>query len=205
MNNRKIRELYDSLCIEQDEQSPHSYRLPHNSCAKSDIAADIGAAEGIWGLSVIDEVRELYLFECEEEWIQALNATFSPWKEKVHIVNKFVADITDNEHTTLDNYFLSEKIYPTCIKADIEGDEPALVRGAEQLLSGGYIRDLLLCTYHNEGDLELLSTMLQKHGFKIETTKGYIAPIYSLDNYNCADVSTLFRKGLIHAHRSYPS
>jgi hypothetical protein len=200
MSKKEIKRLYNSLCIEQDDSSPHSYAFLKRMCGKSDIAIDVGAAEGIWGLSIVEDVRVLYLFECEEGWIEALNETFSPWKEKVHIVNKFVSDRTDDTHVTLDDYFLSRKIYPTYVKADIEGCERDLVKGAELLLSKGYIHDMLLCTYHNGEDLEILSVMMKKHAFEIKESRGYMTTIYSERNY-CAEASKIFRKGIIHAYK----
>jgi hypothetical protein len=198
MNKKKIKQLYNNLCIEQDRDSPHSYTFLMKTCGKSDIAVDAGAAEGIWGLSIVDDVQALYLFECDEGWIEALNATFSPWKEKVHIVNRYVSNYTDDIHVTLDDYFLSCNVYPTFIKADIEGGEPDLVRGAEKLLSNGYIRNMLLCAYHNMEDLEILSGMMKNYDFEINISKGYMTTIYSEKSYRL-DASKIFRKGIIHA------
>ena len=52
---------------------------------------DVGAAEGFFALSVIEHVKEIILFECDVEWIKALEATFKPWKDKVFIINKYVS------------------------------------------------------------------------------------------------------------------
>ena len=46
---------------------------------------DAGCAEGYTSLEVVEEVDHLYLFECDEAWIEALEATFALWREKVTI------------------------------------------------------------------------------------------------------------------------
>lgn len=105
LSKSAIKDLYRCLCIEQDKDSPHSYSFGEMSF-QNEIVADIGAAEGIWGLSLIESVKTLYLFECDEGWIEALNLTFSPWKEKVRIINKYVSDNSEGCMIRLDDYFM---------------------------------------------------------------------------------------------------
>jgi 16S rRNA A1518/A1519 N6-dimethyltransferase RsmA/KsgA/DIM1 with predicted DNA glycosylase/AP lyase activity len=200
MGKSEIRKMYNTLCVEQDMESPHSYHVFDIHYQPADIAVDIGAAEGIWALDIVEKVESLYLFECEENWIEALHATFAPWKEKIRIVNKYVADFNDNEHTTLDDYFLKKNVFPTIIKADIEGAEVDMVKGAATLLSKS-IHHAILCTYHNFDDYTALSIMMQNHHFEVQTTSGYMAAIYMEPNYTCKDITQLFRKGVIHAHK----
>ena len=66
---------------------------------------DVGSAEGIFTLDVIDLIEHAYLFECDDEWVEALEATFLPWKDKITIVRKYVSDMDDENNTTLDSYF----------------------------------------------------------------------------------------------------
>lgn len=47
------------------------------------MIADIGSAEGNFSLSNIENVKKVYLFESDKEWIEALEATFRPWRDKV--------------------------------------------------------------------------------------------------------------------------
>jgi len=51
-----------------------------------------------------------------------------PWKEKVVIVNKFISNTTEDNHITLDDFLAGNKI--DFIKADIEGAERKLLKGA---------------------------------------------------------------------------
>ncbi len=72
----------------------------------NDILSDIGAAEGNFSLSVIDKVQHVYLFETDNDWIEALEKTFEPWKEKVSIIHKFVGNKDTDTCITLDSFFL---------------------------------------------------------------------------------------------------
>jgi hypothetical protein len=200
MAKAKIISLYNTLCTEQDPRSPHSYQFNINYTLV-DIAVDAGAAEGIWSLDIIDKVKKIYLFECDDEWIEALQATFLPWKNKVQIVKKFVSNQSDKKNIRLDDYFLKEGVYPTILKADIEGYEIALTEGSSELLSK-HLRHIILCTYHNENDYQNLSAIIQQYNFKIETTNGYMLVIYNPNGeYYEDDMSQRFRKGLIHGNR----
>jgi hypothetical protein len=200
LTNIEIRDIYNSLCIEQDIRSPHSYFSFPVYYQATDIAVDVGAAEGIWALGIVEKVKEVYLFECEESWIEALHATFEPWKNKVYIVNKYVTDFIDVKNTTLDAYFNSKNAFPTIIKADLEGAEIACVKGAETLLSR-HVQHALLCTYHNFGDYEVLSEMMKKYHFEIQPSVGYMVYFWEELNYSCKDITKIFRKGLIHASK----
>ena len=196
-----IRYIYNDLCLEQDIRSPHSYFVFPIQYHDTDIAVDIGAAEGIWALDIVEKVRELYLFEYDEDWIKALQATFEPWKDKVHIVNKYVSDVSDSKNTTLDDYFYARNIFPTIIKADVEGAEIALVKGASGLLSN-HIAHAIICTYHNPDDFAMVLEMVKEYYTEVDVSNGYLIDIYSVPHFACHDFTNIFRKGVIHAHTS---
>lgn len=56
------------------------------------------------------------------------------------------------EVVTLDKYFEDKRDIPTFIKADIEGSEMALIRGAERLIRN-HSPKLAICVYHRFDDL----------------------------------------------------
>src|SRR5205085_2663461 len=87
-----VRSSYNALLIEQDEQSPHRYLTKQFNLENGSVVVDIGTAEGNFALSVIEKVSLIYLFEADEQWAEALHATFDPWKDKVRIINKYVSD-----------------------------------------------------------------------------------------------------------------
>jgi hypothetical protein len=192
----KIRNMYNTLCTEQDKRSPHSYEYLNQQISTQDIAIDAGAAEGIWSLDIIESVKFIYIFELEDDWIEALSATFAPWKEKVEIVNLCLSDKTEKGKVALDDYFQNKNISPTIIKADIEGGEQKLLKGAQKLLPDT-IRGIVMCTYHNYGDYALISMLLKNIGFKTVTSGGYLLSIYDKPCFECDDLSNIIRKGLI--------
>ena len=78
-----VQRRYNSVCIEQDEQSPHRYLSKTFNIDDNSVVADIGAAEGNFSVDIIDRARMLYVFEPDAKWVEALSKTFEPWKHKV--------------------------------------------------------------------------------------------------------------------------
>lgn len=171
-SKEKCQKYYNNLKIEQDNECAHKYLI--NSMRypdKDDVVADLGAAEGIFCLDIIDKVKQIYLFECDEDWNEPLRKTFLPWKEKVIIVNKYLSNSNHDKYITLDNYFSENKV--TYIKADIEGDEVRMLEGAESLLNST-IKKALICTYHKFDDEIKIKEIMKNHGFKVEINTGYL-------------------------------
>ena len=175
-NEERVKRYYSWLLTEQDVDSPHHYETSGFHVREEDIVADIGAAEGIFALSVVEKVKKLYLFECETVWSEALERTFEPWKKKVTIVNRYVSDSTDNTSITLDEFLNGSKI--DFIKADIEGAEIKLLLGAKETLARERNLRIVLCTYHRENDERDLKRILTESGFQTEFSKGFMIYIY---------------------------
>ena len=170
MANAAIQDAYSALLTEQAKESPHCYSLrarymPDNG----DVVADLGAAEGIWALSVIERCSRAYLFECEPMWIEALQHTFAPWRGKVVIVNKFVGGVDDDDFVTLDTYFRGKRI--DCVKADIEGAEVNMLQGGAHTFSKK-ISKAILCSYHRQDDERNIEELLREYGFGDVTPSG---------------------------------
>lgn len=196
--DRNVRKMYNNLCCEQDELSPHNYCFHDLSIDSDSVIADVGAAEGMFTLKFIDQIKTAYLFECDNDWLEALQATFRPWKEKVAIVNKYVSDENSNNTIKLDDFF-SQREKPTLIKIDVEGAESNVLKGAELLLNTG-IKDMLICTYHKKGDEQNFSRQLVEKEFKVVPSPGYMLLISEMPNYSIKEPFD-FRRGLIHASR----
>ncbi len=160
----KARKYFNGLLLEQDLKSPHRYLEGDFDIRPNDVLVDVGAAEGNFSLGVIEKVKHVYLFEVEQEWIAALEATFEPWKSKVTIVEKYVSD-TDSESTVkLDTYF-GENGLVNFIKADVEGAEGEVIRGASNLIQNQKNIRVAVCTYHRQEDAEVLESQLKANGF----------------------------------------
>jgi hypothetical protein len=192
-NIDRIRAYYNGLRIEQDKNSPHKYEANEFVVQEGDVIADVGAAEGIWALNYVEKAEKIFLFECSQEWIKALEKTFEPWKEKVVIANKYISNINDGKNVTLDSFFDKKRI--DFIKADIEGMEIKLLEGSKYILANNGKLKLLLCTYHKKDDGEKIKEILEKNDFKTEFSKGYM-----LYNYYDKELEKpYYRRGLLRA------
>lgn len=126
---------YASIRSEQDGDSPHRYFNGHERYPdRQDIVADIGAAEGNFGLEVVGLCKKVYLFEYDDEWMMPLKKTFSKWGDKVEIIKKYVGETDDDARVRLDSFFADREV--SFIKADIEGAEEEMLYGG-----GGNIRE----------------------------------------------------------------
>jgi hypothetical protein len=196
MKEKNVRMMYNFLCMEQDEQSPHNYCFSDIRINSDTELADIGAGDGNFTLKHITKIRKAYLFECEPNWIEALEATFAPWKEKVVIVNKRVSNKNDNDCVTLDTFF-EQPEKPTLLKIDVEGAECQVLESASKLLESGSVGDLLVCAYHRENDDKILSELLLEKGYRVTVSPGIL--FFSQDSSFSVNARFDFRKGVLHA------
>jgi hypothetical protein len=191
-SEKRIRHSFNELKREQDPQSPHRYLNDNFRVDEGDILADIGVAEGNFALGAVEKAKALYLFETDKEWIEALNATFEPWKDKVHIINKFVGGKISSTQTTLDEFFKDEPV--TFLKVDVDGAEADLLKGCDRLLSLLSPLKIALCTYHKQNDEKEFTKLLIDKGFSVSPSKGYM--LFHTDKRISAPY---FRRGIIRA------
>ena len=100
----KIQKYYRALMIEQDQRSAHHY-FNNNKDVTGKVFVDVGCAEGYSSLEIIEEAKHVYLFEQNESWLEAIRATFEPWKDKVTIVQKYVSNRNSPKEQKLDDFF----------------------------------------------------------------------------------------------------
>lgn len=188
--DKYIRKYFLSLLIEQDERSPHFYFKKENEQLKDAVWFDVGAAEGYISLRIVSEVKQLYLVECDEDWVNALKATFAPWEEKVKIINRYASNETLSNTIRLD----SIKILDTdkvIMKLDVEGMENAVLEGSDGILKRKQTQ-VYCCTYHKQDDEKELENFLVNYGFDIEKSDNYMY-------YGAEDAG--FRRGVIRARK----
>lgn len=193
-NEEKVKEYYLGLLSEQDVCSPHRYENKKFNVNGKEVIADIGAAEGIWALKYAQKAKKIYLFECDEKWIAALKKTFEPYKKKTVIVNKYVSDKSKGNQITIDDFFRGKQI--DFIKADIEGQELAMLKGGVKTFAKQKNIKVITCAYHRQNDEILLKGFLEQNGFKAEHSKGYMLFVFDKKIKE-----PYIRRGLIRAHK----
>ncbi len=178
---KKAQVYFNSLLLEQDPLSPHRYLTDNFDVHVGDVIVDVGAAEGNFSLSVIEKVKQVYIFEVEKDWIKALEATFEPWKEKVEIIQKYVSDEDTKDSIKLDTFFnLGQTV--NFIKADVEGAEAQIVNGAADLIKSQSNLKIAVCTYHRQSDAEELDKLLKNKGFVNHFSDKYMIFHYGKTN-----------------------
>lgn len=188
MNVKDAKDYVISLLMEQDIRSPHRY-LPEDFIFYEDeVVYDIGAAEGIFALSIIDYVKKIILFECDSEWIEPLRETFRDY-ENVEIVKGFVGNETGNNRILLDNY-IEENEAPTLIKMDIEGEEIKALEGMRNSIMSLNRMRMFVCVYHRKDD-EIKIRHVIPETYDISNSDGYM--IFPYDEY----VEPYFRRGVL--------
>ncbi len=176
---KKIVRLYRSLMIEQDMASCHHY-VDSIQEFEGKTLIDIGSAEGLTSLDAIEAVNSIVLFECDPRWIEALEATFEPWKEKVQICRNYISDNNDGQNQTLDNFFQKRSKENIFLKMDIEGEERNALAGAASLFSTANNLDFAICTYHRKDDDEVISCFLNGYDCTFCQRKGLLFYKHSL-------------------------
>ena len=192
MSEDTIRNMYRAIRLEQDVESPHRYFSDGFDFDHNGIFCDVGCAEANIALEVVDRAKAVLLFEASPRWLPALEATFEPYRDKVHIINKYAGNKIDSEMTTIDHELkqraLEGELY---IKIDAEGSEEAILQGAENTLKTRKVNGAV-CTYHRQEDARIFEKFFDEMGFRTEFSKGWCIYIGSEELE-----PPYFRKGLI--------
>ncbi|KKQ32670.1 MAG: Methyltransferase FkbM family [candidate division TM6 bacterium GW2011_GWF2_37_49] len=169
--------------------NPHSYETDFIRVKKDDVVIDAGACEGLFSLySLNSGARSVYMFEPAKQLQLGLAKTFE--KEinngNISLIDKGLSDKIgflrfkndekyicmaklDNcgselvEVTTLDDFVFSNKISNiNFIKADIEGAEVDLIKGAIKTLKQ-FKPKLSIAVYHKYENAELIKSLILKN------------------------------------------
>ena len=176
----EVAGAYGLMLKEQHRLSPHRY-IQDGDSFKDMIVLDCGAAEGNFTLDVIDQAKAAYLFEGDESWGPALDATFAGYREKVHFVPKFVGGTSEGKFVSLGEFIGglisdgSVKIGQDTlfIKMDIEGSEEETLDGMKELFRSGLNMILDVCVYHKKDSEADIRAMLDG-SFKLSVNPGYM-------------------------------
>lgn len=193
---QKARAYFNAVIMEQDSRSPHCYWNDEQLCRASGVGVDVGAAEGIFALKIIEQIQHIYLIEADEEWVEALQYTFESYKDKVSIIKKFAGDADCEKCAKLDTILDAPKI--DFLKMDIEGMELEALRGAEKIILNNKM-ELAVCVYHHQKDNVLISEWLEIRGYHISNSNGLVV---CQGDWELENDETDFRKALLFANNN---
>lgn len=183
------RECVNNVLYEQGKGSPHRYIQSDNFSGKNMVIVDAGVCEGNFALRYVESAKKVYLIEPDNEWVEALQRTFSAYKEKVVFCDKFLSGEDSETTITLDT-LVSENI--DFLKMDIEGYEIEALRGGKRVLSES-IANCAICSYHKHGDETAIKEVLECYGYKTEVSEGYM--------FFPFDAELEFRKGIVYGKK----
>ena len=164
----------DRLLGRGEDIAPHQYQSKDFQVHDGDVVVDVGCAEALFSLDVIEQASKVYLIERDGIWKAPLRATFAPYKDKTVFVQKLVSDKDSRTTVSLPSLLKCELSSPLFIKMDIEGYEPKVVRTLLPLLRERDGITLSCCTYHNNEDAATLEQLFLQVGYRYEFSKGYM-------------------------------
>jgi len=176
-SDTEIAHYYNIISAEQDSESPHCYFSGNLDFDNCEVLLDIGAAEGNLAFSVVDRVKKVYVFECENNFVEALSATFESYGDKVEIVRKYVSDKNNKNETTIDEFLRNKPYKSGIIKMDIEGFEMLALSGAIETLRDKNFT-FIVAAYHRSTDETEIPTFLSKFNYECRLSKGYLLAIF---------------------------
>jgi len=178
-------------------KSPHQYQTGSFCVQAGDTVVDLGCAEALFALDVIDKAKKVILVESDSTWLSALQATFAPYQDKCTIINKLVSNEDSSNTVTLRTLLNDNEHNGTFIKMDIEGYEYDTLSGASDYLLNANNLKIACCTYHHAIDAERISKLLNSLNFKYEFSEGHMLFHYDIRHFS----APYFRKGLIRAFK----
>ncbi len=177
------------------KKSPHKYITNDFYVKTGDVLMDIGAAEGLFLLDNIEKIKKGYIIEASAVWMDALNATFEPYLDKVEIINKYATNTVSATETTIDECLKGE-MDDIFIKIDVEGYEIPVLSGAEKTLNSPKDIKVACCTYHRKDDAQVIDNFFADLNYNREFSDGYMLFFHdkSID-------PPYFRRGMIRARK----
>jgi FkbM family methyltransferase len=168
----------------------HRYEKLTTPMEKGDIVLDCGASEGYFALGAAQKVAWVVAIEPAEDYFACLlKGIQKSGVKNVKVVNACVGEsdgtirfdaqgLEGRAHSTsgeltpmmkIDTICAQLGLAPTFIKADLEGAELEMLRGAEQSLRR-YRPKLAITTYHRSEDFRKISTFLQNLNLNYQIT-----------------------------------
>ena len=164
-------DYYKFLTMEQDYRSPHCYFNDEYKFIEDYIFIDVGAAEGLISLRLINSAKHVFLIENDIKWINSLRKTFEYYEDKVTIYNKTCSSHEGSNTMKLSEIIEKDKKY--FIKIDVEGNEMEVLKSIN-FNNLSKESKIIVCTYHNQNDYDIISSFFNDVGLKYISSKGYV-------------------------------
>lgn len=178
-----------------DTEDWHYYRYKNTDVENGEIILDIGTAEGLFPLVVVDKCEQIYMVEPSTVFCVALEKTFSDFSHKTIVFNTAVGSIDDEVYFNqdslagqisesksegnkiqlrkIDTLMKDKKI--TFLKADIEGFEQEMLVGAENTIKNNKPK-IAITTYHKENNpqeiIKLIKSYVPEYNYHIKGIHG---------------------------------
>ena len=176
----------------------HYYQKQHTEVTQNEIILDIGTAEGLFPLKVIDKCKHVYMIEPSKIFYDCLQKSFIEFSDKTTIFNTAVGNedgiisfdenslngmvsFENNEHSNkisihkIDTLFKNnEKI--TYLKADIEGFEQEMLKGAEQTIKRNKPK-IAITTYHTQNNPDEIIAIIKGY---VPEYNYYVKGVYGI-------------------------
>ena len=177
-------------------KAPHKYQSDKVFVNEGDVVMDVGAAEALFSLEVVDKAEKVIIIESEPAWIEPLQATFEPYRDKVELINKRVSDRNSAQEITLMSCLKNTNPNRLFIKMDIEGYETTLVENNKDLFRADTAVSVVCCTYHKPNDAFILKNQFDGWGYDTEFSDGHM-----LFYWDELISPPFFRKGILRASK----
>lgn len=177
---------------EDSEDSPHQYQSPRVQVSEGDTLFDIGAAEGLFCLDNVKKVSKAVVVESDPKWLEPLRKTFSPFKDKVVILNSFISANDTESTVSLSSLIRDFNWQSAFFKMDIEGYELPAIMSSIQTIQQLNRAKMAIATYHKQNDFVELKSVFDGIGYYSESSEGYM-----LFNLYDVPMPPFFRKGII--------
>jgi FkbM family methyltransferase len=158
----------------------HYYQIEPTRLRADDVVLDCGAAEGLFALQAEAVCRRVYAAEPIPLWLEAMGRTFAgsnrveilpyalsdanePLRMQVGVLDSHLAGDDGGitvQARTIDSLFADQGRELTYLKGDIEGAEPAVLRGAERTIRQCRPR-IAFTTYHQADHAGWISRYLR--------------------------------------------
>jgi FkbM family methyltransferase len=192
--NFSVDRLDQVIAESFDESDWHYYQKEHTKVEDGEILLDIGTAEGLFPLMVVDKCSHIYMIEPSTSFYGCLQNTFEAYSDKVTIWNTAVgnedglisfdenelegmisADSSINKIAIarIDSLFKPEQRI-TYLKADIEGFELEMLKGAENVIKM-HKPKIAITTYHIPNNPDEIISLIKSY---VPEYKYYVKGIY---------------------------